>query len=346
MLSTVTSIQTDWRRAAGRFAIGWATAVILLAAVAEGYLRWFPPKDVHQYLGESSPLTGVYKTDPDFTITYTDWEAFHAENSDRLAEHLPLSSRPDGKPLWAFFGNSFVQAPGMLADTARARLPNHRIFNLGKNEHLPLRFAQIKLLLESGFRPDHLFFSFMPVDVIGVGTQPLATHVVTSQGALVYDLPHQAAPLQALLQNSRLALTACVRAGWQKGNPRFRFGNYVYTGLKEPLRSDLQYLFGNLARLTRKHSIPVTVLLIPSYYQIQKGKSYGFQDDLRAMLQQEGLDVFDPRDGYTNQPDPEGMFIPDRHFSPRGNQILLTELLKHMERRSTLRVAARPGGAP
>ncbi len=98
--------------------------------------------------------------------------------------------------------------------------------------------------------------------------------------------------------------------------------------------SDLHQLFGSLARVGRSHEVPVTVLLIPAYHQIRDGASCGFQDTLTPLLRQAGLDVFDPRDAFRAQPDLDGLFIPDLHFSPRGNQILLSELLRHVARLS------------
>jgi hypothetical protein len=319
--------------------------VVSLAGLAEGYLRLFPPRDLHPYLGEESPLTGVFKPDADFTLTYASWEAFHAENADHLREYLPFESRRDGRPLWAFFGNSFVQATGMLGDTARAALPGRRVFFLRKKEILELRLAQIKLLLQYGLRPDHIFVALMPVDVAGIGAQPLATSRVTARGALTYELPHFVPPLDGLVQHSRVGLAACVRTGWQRGNPHFRTST-LYEGVREPLLSDLRFLFGNLARVAREHNVLVTVLLIPAYHQVRCGASCGFQDTLAAMLRGEGLDVFDPRDAFRAQPDPDGLFIPDRHFSVRGNQILLVELLRHLERQSAREVAAALAGVP
>src|SRR6516162_3402831 len=139
---------------AWQFVLGFALAVVLLGGLAEGYLRLFPPRDLYPYLGEDCPLTGIYKPDDDFSVTYQSWEALRDDNADRLREYLPLGADAGGRRLWAFFGNSFVQAPGMLADHTRAGVPDHRIFNLGRNEHLFLRLAQIKLLLENGLRPE------------------------------------------------------------------------------------------------------------------------------------------------------------------------------------------------
>src|SRR5262245_42699541 len=98
----------------GRFLLGVCLAVALLAGIAEVYLRLFAPGDPHPYLGDASPLTGIYRADDDFSVSYASWEALCADNAERLRVYLPFESHADGRPLWAFFGNSFVQAPGML----------------------------------------------------------------------------------------------------------------------------------------------------------------------------------------------------------------------------------------
>jgi hypothetical protein len=146
---------------------------------------------------------------------------------------------------------------------------------------------------------------------------------------LTYLLPRQVRPLNWLIENSRLALTADIRAGRGAGNPAFR-SDRLYEGMEEPLLGDLRRLFGNLARVVREYQVPVTVLLIPAYHQIREGAPCGFQDTLTAMLREQGYDIFDPRDAFRRQPDLDGLFIPDKHFSPRGNDILLAELLKHL----------------
>jgi hypothetical protein len=311
------------------FVLGCVLAVALLAGFAELFLRLFPPHDLDPYLGEDTPLTGIYRPDGDFSVTYRSWDAFRADNAERLREFLPFEADRDGRPLWAFFGNSFVQAPGMLADTARAGVPDRRIFNLGRNEHLFLRLAQVKLLLEHGMKPERIFIELMPVDVVPMGSQPLATNHVTARGALTYLLPRQVRLVDWLMGHSRLALTASVRTGRQRGNPAFR-SDRLYQGLHDPLLGDLRLLFGNLARVARQHQVPVTLLLIPAFHQVREGAPCGFQDTLTPVLREQGYDVFDPRDAFRRQPDHDGLFIPDKHFSPRGNELLLAELLRHL----------------
>lgn len=313
------------------FILGCLAAVLLLAGLAEVFLRWFPPADLHPFLGEQSPLTGIYRPDADFAVTYRSWEDFCTDNAARLKDYVPFERSADPRPLWAMFGNSFVQAPGMLADTARQALPDHRIFNLGRNELPFVRLAQIKLLLEHGLRPERIFVEFMPVDVLPLGPQPLDTVRVTTKGALTYEPRLPPGPAGWLVRHSRVALTAWVRAGRQHGNPGFKSGR-VYEGVGEPLRGDLARLFGNLARLGRQYHVPVTVVLIPAYHQVVRGDPCGFQHVLGDMLRGYGLDVFDPRAAFIHFPNAQSLFLPDLHFNEAGNRLLLAELLKHLQR--------------
>jgi hypothetical protein len=312
-----------------RFLLGAALAWLVLFGLAEAYLRLFPPRDLHDYLGEDSPLSGVFVPDRDFGVAYRSWQAFREVNAERLEPYLPLRAHPDRRPVWAFFGNSFVQAPGMLADTARAALPERRIFNLGRNEHLFVRFAQVKLLLENGLRPERLFVLLTPLDFVILGRQPLDTIRVTQRGALVYEPRHAEGPLGWLTRHSRTAFTAWVRSGRQCGNPDFRDGS-VCRRPEEPLLGDTQRLFGNLARLTQAAGVPVTVILVPGTVQLAGREGFGWQETLTPLLRAQGLDVFDPRVALQAAPDQAGLFLPDKHFSERGNQLLLHELLRHL----------------
>lgn len=170
-------------------ALGALAAAIVLAGVSELYLQVFPPQDYLTFLGEASPLTGNFTAHPVFGATYRSWEAFCAENAERMRPFLPPAPIDDASPIWAFFGNSFVQAPGMLADRARGRVHDRRIFSLGRNEDLFVRLAQIEMLLEHGMRPERIFIALMPVDLLLLGAQPLATIHVTAKGAVTAFLP-------------------------------------------------------------------------------------------------------------------------------------------------------------
>jgi hypothetical protein len=310
-----------------RFLIGCGLAVTCLFGLAEVFLQLFPPSDLKPFLGERSGLTGLYKPDPDFAVTYRSFDAFAADNAPALKRYQPLAKAAD-RPVWAMFGNSFVQAPGMLADTARQRLADRVIFNLGRNEPLPVRFAQIKLLLENGLKPERIIVEVMPVDM--AVPQPLDRILITSQGALTQNPTVPPGVAGWLVSNSRLALTAWCRCGWQQPISGFN-RNTIQQKLPQPLESDVDRLFVGLARTARDHGVPVTIILIPSHEQICKGAAFGFQDTLAALARRHGLDVCDVREGFLNHSDKPALFIPDKHFSELGNSILLNELLRHLE---------------
>ncbi len=314
------------------FAVGWIAAATLVLTGGELFLRAVPPTELYAYLGESSPLTGPYVPDPTFGVTYRSWDVFSAENAEHLRDFGALSDSSGALPIWAFFGNSFVQAPGMLADVARTRVRTRRIFNLGRNEPLPVRLAQIRLLLDHGLHPERIFVELMPVDLLLLGEQPLATTCVTSKGALTYEPRLPAPPADWLVGHSALLRTAWFRTGRHRGNPRFN-KHTLYERIDEPLLSDVRHLFAGVARSAQAHDVPVTVVLIPSYHQVLFGASYGFQDTMTAVLHAQGFDVLDPRDAFAKHPTPATLFIPDKHLSDEGNALLLTELLNHVHAR-------------
>lgn len=327
-----------------RFAMGCVTALAVLFALAEAYLQFFPPRDLHPYLGEHSPLVGIYRPDRAFGVAYRSFDVFAADNARGLKSWLPLEAPPDNRPLWAMFGSSFVHMRGMLADTARQSVRDHAIFNLGRNEPVPVRMAQIQLLLEHGLRPERIFFQIMPLDFAGLAEQPLATYHVTARGALTYrpNVPDNVAG--NWIQRSRLALTAWCRTGLQKGDP-FVSRSRLTVAVDDGLMRDARHLFGELARVTGEHQTPVTVILIPNYEQIWQKAPCGFQDALTPMLRELGLDVFDPREAFMRHPERTGLFLPDKHFSADGNRVLLTELLTHervVQAATSKNIQARP----
>jgi hypothetical protein len=332
-------VKRRWMRA-GLTACGGLAAALLLGGFGEAYLRLFPPRDSHVYLGEASPLQGPFVPDAEFGAAYRSWQSF-CDDNPHMQMDLFFEAPSDSRPVWAFFGNSFVQAPGMLADTARVRLPERRVFNLGRNEHLCVRFAQIRLLLDQGLNPERVFVAIMPLDASVLGKDPLASLYVTAHGALTYEPRLPDGPLNPLVERSALARTAWFRTGRHHVHPDFR-ATQLNQGVNDDLRADLDHLFGSLARAAAEHRVPITVLLIPNHEQIARGASFGFQDELAPILRRHEIDVCDPRSAFLSYPDKLALFIPDKHFSDVGNRILLAELLAHLHVTET----AAPAGAP
>jgi len=223
----------------------------------------------------------------------------------------------------------------MLADTARESVHDRRIFNLGRNERIEVRFAQIAMLLDHGFGPERIFIEVMPPDLIGLGEQPLATYHVTTRGAVTYQPRFPPGPAGWLTKHSRVALTAWSRTGLERGNPHFTRKS-LSAGLTESLQGDVRHLFAGLARVTRAHRVPVTVLLIPGYSQAAEGASFAFQDQLAPLFRGLGLDVLDPRSEFCRYPNPGSLYLPDKHLTAAGNNLLLKELLAHVSRQAAL----------
>jgi hypothetical protein len=310
------------------FAAGLVLALGLLIGLAESYLRYFPPRDLHPYLGEESPLVGTWKADEEFGAAYVNWEAFAESNRGRLQPYLPLLNPQADERVWAFFGNSFVHAPGMLGDHTIEAARDRVIFKLGLNEPVPIRFAQIKLLLEKGLKPERILLSFMPVDCMVLGRFPLKTIHVTHKGALTYEPHLPEGPAGEIVQHSRIAFTTWVRTENHQGNSNYSH-KHRYGAVEPVLLDDLRQLFGNLARVAKKHDVPVTVLLIPEFYQVVRGQGFGFQDDLGKLLREQGFDVIDPRQVFLEHPHPRDLYVPDYHLSPEGNRLLLNALFSH-----------------
>ncbi len=91
----------------------------------------------------------------------------------------------------------------------------------------------------------------------------------------------------------------------------------------------MRRLLAGLARVTGKHGVPLTVMLIPSYDQIMGEAGFGFQDTLIAEMKTLGINVLDPREAFLSYPDKPRLFLPDKHFTPAGNQVMLQALAKY-----------------
>jgi hypothetical protein len=301
--------------------------LFLILALAEGYLRLSPPTDLFPYLGEDSPLTGCYQPDPDLGADYRSFADFRQPYAVRLDE---LGALDSPQPTWALFGNSFVQAPGMLGDTAAAALPNQRMFYLKLNEPPNLRIAQARLLLKQGLRPERLVFALLPIDMLILGNHPLYSIQVTKRGALTYRARRPKNGLGSLIGRSRLALVPWVRSGLAAEKPSFRVYR-VTSHLPKSLIADLNTFTRMLDEMQREYGCTVTMLLIPNRDQVYGEAGYALQDALAAMCREHGIDCCDTRNVFLNATDKPSLFLPDFHFSRRGNEILFSTLQDHFE---------------
>jgi hypothetical protein len=85
--------RTGWR-----FVVGAVSAALLLLGLAEIFLQFFPPSDLHPYLGDRSPARGILVPDENFGARYRFWDAFHNDNRKRLDAYLPFRQSGSGLP--------------------------------------------------------------------------------------------------------------------------------------------------------------------------------------------------------------------------------------------------------
>ena len=301
--------------------VGFAGAILL----GELITRLRLPDELQPFLGEASSLTGIYRPDPDLGFDYRTLEDFRSEYAARLKE-LEQPGRP--QRVWGWFGNSFLQAPGMLGDLARDTVPDVGMFYLQRNADLVRHVAQIRLLLDSGLHPERIILVLLPIDTAPIGRQPLSTMVVNSRGAITYRLRLPMRPFDALIRSSRLAMLVWVRSGQHVGNPNFQ-PKHIADSVVPDLQNDLATIFRTLGATSRQHHVPVTLLLLPNREQIFGKAGYALQEFIRERCRVEGLDCFDSRDLFVDEPDKLSLFLPDWHFTTKANRIVLSALLSH-----------------
>lgn len=312
--------KTPLRFFAGVF-VGLVGAILL----GEAVVRLRLPDEMQPFLGDDSSLTGVYRADPVLGADYRSLDDFRKQYAARLKE---LEEPDQPRRVWAWFGNSFVQAPDMLGDLAQSAVPEVGMFYLRRNAQLPLHVAQIRLLLDAGLKPERIIFVLLPIDTAALGKQPLRSMVVNRRGAITYQLRLPVPPVGALIRLSRLGMLAWVRSGKHVGNPAFqprRLTDFVAPELQD----DLAAIFHVLSATARQHDVPVTILLLPNREQVFGTAGYAVQDFVRERCRLEGMDCFDARDLFVDEPDKLSLFLPDWHFTTKANRIVLTALLAH-----------------
>jgi hypothetical protein len=311
----------------GTLALALVAGLSAPLLVGEVYLRHWLPPDVQEYWGGRPGHSDIYKPDPVLGVDYRSYADFSAANAVRLRELGALSS---SRPTWLFFGNSFVQAQGMLGDTAQAALPERRMFYLQRNEILPLRIAQARLLLEAGLRPERIFFVLLPHDLWHIGKRPLDFIAVNRQGTITTRIRPPSRPWDLLVRHSRLAMVAWIRTGRAEGDPAFGRGA-VAAAPSARIEADMLRLFGVLATLSQRFAVPVTLVVLPNREQVFGRSPFGFQTAMHELARRSGLDYYDARNPFLAADDKKSLFLPDWHLSARGNRLLLQDLLVHVE---------------
>ena len=310
-----------------RFGIGLLAGLAAALSLGEIYSRRFPPADLQPFLGNASALTGIYRSDPKTGVAYRSLEDFRTEYRSRLTE---LEEPDQPARTWLWFGSSFVQAPGMLGDLAQAEKPDVRMFYLKRNVELPVRVAQLRLLLDNGLKPERVIFVLIPMDVVSLARRPLHMMTVHSGGAITYHWRLPAAPVRSIVSHSRLALLGWLRSGGDRANPTWQPAQ-VTEVLPESLRQDLTAIFNVLGELSRKHDVPITVVLLPNREQIFGQSGFALQDFEGDRCRAAGIDCYNTRDLFTAEPAKMLLFVSDWHFSDKGNRLILDGLYSHWQ---------------
>jgi hypothetical protein len=306
--------------------VGFAVALGAIFLIGEAYARLWPPRDIREHFGQGTSRAGIYRSDPQLGADYRSYDEFQSENAARLAALGPLHA---ATPAWLFFGNSFVQASGMMADTARRMRSDRRIFNLGRNVDLPLRAAQARQLLAAGLKPERIFFVLLPLDVAHIGKRPLSFVAVSPEGAITTRLRWPEPPWTTVVRGSRLAAIAWLRGGRADGDPGFDRRKVAATPSAR-VRGDLARILDHLAETSRRHGVPVTVIVLPDREQIFGRTGFGFQDTVRELSRSARFDFYDARTTLVEADDKRGLFLPDWHFNERGNTLVMQGLLAHL----------------
>jgi hypothetical protein len=217
----------------------------------------------------------------------------------------------------------------MLADTTTTLVPQRITFALRKNEPFPVRLAQAHFLLDAGLKPERVFVVMIPLDVNTFAYYGLDQHRATAGGALVYE-PRLPPVGGGVVRHSRLALKGWMRTTLHLNRPFFPAAA-LHDRVDPAVRADVRTVFGHLAGAAARHSVPITLVLLPDYEQVCRGAGFAVQDTVAEDARSLGLDVCDVRAAFLARADKPALFIPDKHFSETGNRLLLSAVLDHLK---------------
>jgi len=313
----------SWRRA--RFAVGLLCGCLLPFLLGEFCVRLRPPEDLQPFLGDEIERAGIYQLDPVLRVAYRSAADFQPAEAPKLADIEPLNPP---EPTWLFFGNSFARG---LSASVRPRLPSHRvIFFRESKDELHLRVAQFRLALEHGLKPERAFFTLIPSEVATYAKFPLDRAHVNRLGALCKRHRDPGGPFGTLLDRSWLARMVWIRSRLNYADPTFA-PSRITERIPLPTVDDFRKLFTALGQLSRQYQVPVTVVVLPERRQILGTSNYALQSTLLELAKTAGVDAFDPRAAFLAYSDKRAMYIPDWHYSPVGDGILLDALLAHLK---------------
>jgi hypothetical protein len=241
-----------------------------------------------------------------------------------------MSSLNSAEPTWLFFGNSFAYGLSLAAKTER---PSHRIYYLQEpKDRIHLRIAQARLLLENGLRPQHMFFTLIPLEVREYARTPLSSVYVNRHGAINYRFRLPPRPLDSLVAHSRLALLGWIGSGLHHFDVTLRHSQ-VSEYLPPAVVEDFRRMFDAIGKLSRDYDVPATIVIFPHRNQILQDRSqFVMQRELERLGKGAGIMVFDPGATLRAHPDRRALFLPDWHHTDLGNEMIAKALLARIEK--------------
>jgi len=320
-------------RASKRY--GWIVAAGVIAGLAlplvlgEAFARLRPPGNIQAFLGESSPLSGNYRSDPVLRVNYRSPEFYRPAEAPKLSEIPKIA----GKPTWMFFGVSFGLG---ISRTAERLMPSHRILFFREiNDRLNLRVQQARMIADYGIKADRLIFVLIPLEIARYTETPLSSFHVTRNGALTYSVRTPPQPFDWVIRHSRLALVGWVRARQHNALPTFRLST-ITENVPELVANDFRIMFGELGKLQRETGVPVTIVVLPDRRQVlSNGSAYILQKTFATIAKDAGIDFYDPVQLLRAQPDRPGLFVPDWHYTERGYGLIVKGLNEHFDKTKT-----------
>jgi hypothetical protein len=311
---------------------GWIVAAGVLVgflvplALGEAFARLRPPANILDFLGDNSPLKGNYRSDPVLGLDYPSPELYQPHETPKLSE-IPKTS---AKPTWIVFGVSFGLG---IADTAERTMPSLRVlFFREGGDRLNMRVQQARMILNYGIKADRLVFVLIPLEIARFTETPLSSFRVNRNGALTYTVRKPRPPFGWVVDNSRLALLAWVRARRHNALPNFRLST-ITENVPEIVERDFRVMFGELGKLQRDKGVPVTIVVLPDRRQVLGDSSnYALQKTMASLAKEAGIDIYDPVELLRAQPDRRALFLPDWHYTELGYGLVVKGISDHFEK--------------
>lgn len=307
-------------------AAGIVVGLLITLTAGEFFARMRPPLNIHEYLGDKSPLRGNFVSDPKHVVRY------NADSIFSLYDLTALSSIPKvaSQPTWIYYGVSFGW--GIWDASKRLGLPRRLLYFHTVNDRLHMRIAYARKTLEYGIKVDRMIFVLIPLEIARYTETPLASIYVNKNGAVTYRVREAIPPLNWIVNNSQLALLGYIRSRLFVWLPFFRL-NSITENFPPIVENDFRFMFGQMSELQKEFGVKITVAVLPDRRQVLNDNSnYAMQNAFRKLGQETGIDIYDPVEVLRAQPDRRALFVPDWHYTDEGYQLVARNLAEHLLR--------------